>query len=154
MSDFLILPRGITGFFEGRGEAPAGADPKSFARACHAAAQQWSGRVEGFETAEVARNYHRSVLRRRGAAIAVLCNAHFPWIALAEAGDVLPLRFVEDGDLAARIEDAMPCRVMSPSSLEAPPDPESLADLSPAEFEQVRYWRPRRLGDIVFNFWD
>jgi hypothetical protein len=151
----MILPEGITGFFEGRrGVAPPAVDPKSFARACHATARAESGIVERFEPAGIARNYHRAILRRRDAAIAVLCNAHSPWVAFAEASEGLPLRFVEATDLASRIKDAMPCEVVSLSSLEAHPDAELLVNFRAVEREQIRYWRPQRLGDIIFNFWD
>ena len=151
----MILPEGITGFFEsGRGVAPPAVDPKSFARACHAAARVVSGSVERFEAAGIARNYHRAILRQRDAAIAVLCNAHFPWVAFAEASEDLPLRFLADTALASRIKEAMPCEVMSLSSLEAHPEAELLANLGDVEREQIRYWRPQRIGEIIFNFWD
>ena len=151
----MILPEGITGFRGDRRDAPPPTvDPRSFARACHAAARAESGEIERFEPARVSRNYHRAIFRLRDAAIAVLCNAHFPWIAFAEASDNLLLRFKEATPLAAWIEDAMPCEVVSLSSLEAPPDAGLLADLSPVERQEIRYWRPQRLGDIIFNFWD
>ena len=150
----MILPEGITGFFEGsRGVAPPVIDPKSFARACHAAAREESGSVERFELAGIARNYHWAVLRRRDA-IAVLCNADFPWVAFAEASEGLPLRFVEATALSSRIKGAMPCESVSLSSLKAHPDARLLVNLRPVERGQIRYWRPQRLGDIIFNFWD
>jgi hypothetical protein len=151
----MLLPGGITGFFDGRRDAaPPAVDPKSFARACHAAARAESGSVERFEPAGIARNYHRVILRLRDDAIAVLCNAHVPWIAFAEASDDVALRFREATALASRIKDALPCEVVSLSSLEALPDAELLANLGAVEREQIRYWRPQRLGDIIFNFWD
>ena len=151
----MILPEGITGFFEaGRDATPPVVDPASFVGACHAAARAESGRVEGFEPAGVGRNYHRAFLRMRHGAIAVLCNAHFPIIAFAEASDDLPLRFIEAEALAPRIEEVMPCEIASRSSLEAHPDAEAVANLNAVEREQIRYWKPRRLGEIIFNFWD
>ena len=151
----MILPRGITGFHRvGHDAPPPTVDPRTFARACHAAARAESGQIAKFEPAGVARNYHRATFRHRAAAIAVLCNAHFPWIAFAEASDDLPLRFREATPLAARIQDAMACEVVSLSVLEAAPAAELLADLSAAEREQVRSWRPHRLGDLLFNVWD
>jgi hypothetical protein len=151
----MILPEGITGFFEGgRDATPPVVDPSSFVGACYAAARAESGRVERFEPAGVSRNYHRAILRMIHGPIAVLCNAHFPIIAFAEASDDLPLRFVEAEALASRIEEVMPCEIASRPSLEAHPDAESLANLRAAERDQIRYWRPPRLGEIIFNFWD
>ena len=151
----MILPEGITGFFEGgRDATPPLVDPAPFVGACHAAARAESGRVEGFEPAGAARNYHRAILRMRHGTIAVLCNGHFPIIAFAEASDDLPLRFIDAEALAPRFEEVMPCEIVSRSSLEAHPDTESLANLGAVERDQIRYWRPQRLGEIIFNFWD
>lgn len=38
--------------------------------------------------------------------------------------------------------------------LTSPPDEAALSRLAPAEIEQLNYWPPRRLGDIIFNHWD
>jgi hypothetical protein len=27
-------------------------------------------------------------------------------------------------------------------------------DLNHFELKQIRYWKPERVGDVVFNFWD
>ena len=151
----MILPAGITGFFEeGRNATPAAVDPASFIGACHAAARAESGRVERFEPAGAARNYHRAIFRMRPGDVAVLCNAHVAIIALAEAGDELPLRFLEADSLASRIAEGMPCEIASRSTLEAHPDAESLANLGSVELDQIKYWRPRRVGEILFNEWD
>lgn len=148
----MILPEGITGFFGGgRDGMPPIVDPASFVGACHAAARAESGRVERFDPAGVARNHHRAILLMRHGAIAVLCNAHVPLVAFAEASDDLPLRFVEAEALASRIEEVMACEIVSRSTLEAHPVADSLANLRAVERGQVQYWRPRRLGEIIFN---
>ena len=152
----MILPRGITGFRDRRagGAIPAVA-PKSFARACHTAARLGGGRVETFDVARYPRNYYRAIIRLREDAVAVLCNAHFPWVAFASVSDDgISHRFIDAPALASRFYEAMPCEVLSPSSLEGPPDAASLNELSAAELEQIRYWEPDRLGDIIFNSWD
>ncbi|GAM12185.1 hypothetical protein SAMD00020551_0315 [Mesobacillus selenatarsenatis SF-1] len=27
-------------------------------------------------------------------------------------------------------------------------------DLNSAELEQVAYWQPKRIGEVIFNYWD
>lgn len=89
-----------------------------------------------------------------GRRVAVPCNAYYPWVAFAEAhGEVLP-RFVESAALASRFREAMPCEVLDRSWLEAAPDAAMLESLGAAERKQIRYWRPGRVGEIIFNFWD
>ena len=29
-----------------------------------------------------------------------------------------------------------------------------VGELSKAELEQIKYWKPNTVGDIIFNFWD
>ena len=29
-----------------------------------------------------------------------------------------------------------------------------VGELSKAELEQIKYWKPNIMGDIIFNFWD
>lgn len=31
---------------------------------------------------------------------------------------------------------------------------DDLEMLSPAEQDQAKYWKPKRVGDIIFNWWD
>jgi len=33
-------------------------------------------------------------------------------------------------------------------------DVDSLSELNTAELDQVKYWKPSRVSEIVFNFWD
>ena len=39
-------------------------------------------------------------------------------------------------------------------TLRKPVTPDDCLQLSRAECEQIRYWRPRTVGEVLFNFWD
>lgn len=152
----MLLPHGITGFADRRPDAPLPAADlaKSFTKACQIAARAELGRVERVDSANPSRSYHQAILQWQGVAIAALCNAYRPWIAFAEPSDDLPLRFIGAVALANRFRDAMDCEILGPELLEAHPDASALAGLSNVERGQVRYWRPQRIGDIIFNTWD
>lgn len=47
-----------------------------------------------------------------------------------------------------------PNQLLSPSLLERSIDVVLLDALAPAEQEQLRYWQPNMIGEILFNFWD
>lgn len=47
-----------------------------------------------------------------------------------------------------------PNQLLSPSLLERSIDVVLLDALAPAEQEQLRYWQPNTIGEILFNFWD
>lgn len=149
------LPKGITGF-----EAPdEGVSVERFKAACHAAARRVAGRVNEVRPAydQVVRNFHEAfiTLRDRPGVVRVLCNAHYPVVAFAtvsthegdarpefmdcpELADVLRGEFtiITRRDACAGIADAL------------------IAQLGNDELDQMRYWRPQRIGDVIFNYWD
>lgn len=89
--------------------------------------------------------------------MAVLLNCHFPVVGFAAPpaeGDSGPLRFINGGGLAEVFRATGEYDVTNRAELEHPIGEEELAPLAPAEMEQVEYWRPARVGDVVFNFWD
>lgn len=145
------LPFGITGFFS-RTVPPV--DLRPFKKACHEVARGAGWTVESIRLMGHSGNFHRAVLTRGERAVAVVCNAHVPWVAFAEVDDDLALRFVDDEALAAAFRGAMDCEVPGRSFLDSAPEAELLSDLGPAELNQIRHWRPRRVGDIVFHCWD
>jgi hypothetical protein len=40
------------------------------------------------------------------------------------------------------------------SFLEHAIDQRWLTNLAPADWRQIRYWKPQRMGDLISNFWD
>jgi len=157
----LVLPRGITGFFT-LGESVPWVDLQELKRTGYAAARALGGTVRGLEPAEAGpiRNFH--VLRLRlgareagGTEMTVLCNAHHPWLAVVAAGEVFTPFTFRDMPAVARAPGLWEnFRVLTSQELEAAPEAAMLAKLSSAETMQLRYWRPKRLGDIIFNLWD
>lgn len=91
----------------------------------------------------------------------VLCNAHYPWLGLVE-----PNGLVEDGSpifdprwkdvpaLAQALEAFSEFRVLDVMYLESLPEPQMLLHLWEGEVKQIRSWKPRNIGDIIFNTWD
>jgi len=149
------LPKGVTGF-----EAPdSGVPVKRFTAACHSAAQQVRGHVEFVRAAagHVTPNFHEaSVSWNDGAGKArVLCNAHHPIVAFASPvtgeGDTR-IEFVDCPELASAFDAGF--HILNHKEASAAISPEALVQLSEAELVQMRYWDPRTIGDLVFNFWD
>ena len=44
--------------------------------------------------------------------------------------------------------------MISQARLELDAEDYYLDQLNRAEIKQIAYWKPKRMGDIVFNFWD
>lgn len=168
MTTPLVLPRGVTGFHGRQGEGPGTVDLKAFKQACFAAARSVRAKVievRGAGSDGTARSYHQALLRLdqggtpqgRAPAILVLCNAHAPLIALADPAHHVAASpvFIDVPALAERLgQVAADLRMLVVADLEQPVTPESIAELNDAEVQQLRYWRPARIGDVVFNHWD
>jgi hypothetical protein len=96
------------------------------------------------------------VLRKHDEHFHVLCNTILPLIGFAQSGapGYFQPEFRDASVLAAAFAEVGGFEVLRAKFLESYPTAELLADLSAVELEQVRYWRPQRIGDIVFNHWD
>lgn len=159
----LVLPRGVTGFLGRRGEERGTVDLKAFKQACFATARSVRAKVaevRGAGSDGMARSCHHARLRLDQGptpAILVLCNAHAPLVAFADPAHHVAASpvFVDARNLAERLgQVAVDFRMLSVADLEQPVRPNAIAELNDAELQQVRYWRPSRIGDVVFNHWD
>jgi hypothetical protein len=149
------LPKGVTGF-----DAPDDGVPiKRFRAACHAAARQVAGRVQQVRPADeqVTPSFHEALmtLRDKLETVRVLCNAHYPIVAFTTAatheGD-LRLEFMDCPELAEALRTEF--SIITRQEACADITDEVVALLGDAELQQMRYWRPQRIGDVIFNYWD
>ncbi|HEX8668600.1 MAG TPA: hypothetical protein VF727_09555 [Allosphingosinicella sp.] len=151
------LPRGITGFF-GDPEAAHAVDPHAFKRACHLAAQVQNGSIEGIDLNVLGRSYYGATVRTSVEEVSVVANCVHPFIAFVPPGHFgmgFPLlNFVEPVSLADTFAALTEFRPLSVTWLRSELDRELLAELAPAELRQLKYWKPQRIGDVIFNSWD
>ena len=147
----MILPRGITGFGSINTVPPLFLDEKAFCRMCHALARENGGAVTEVDTDTAVRNFYSAKLSRYDQFVFVLQNIHYPYAAFAQRD--ASGRFV----LTQRPEwfqlPESPVQFLSFDELNQ--DWRSLCgELSPEELEQIHYWNPQTVGEIVFNTWD
>jgi hypothetical protein len=144
-----VLRPGISGF----GGAP---DPRwtlaGFRAACHAAARAVGGTLVSSEAPGPGNNHYKALMQRAEPRW-ILLNAIRPFLAFARPGGDLRYTFVDDPPLAAAFHG--PCEPLPAALLTAPLDLQAVVPLLGAvELAQARYWRPARVGDLVFNHWD
>jgi hypothetical protein len=154
------LPTFITGFWhvkDGSGLWPK-VDSKEFKSAVYDSARRVNGRVEYVDiTPQPAKNYHQATVALNGAngRVRLVCNAQYPVIAFSKPrtgfGDIV-LEFVD----CPAIADALPAvfRVLSKAEASAPLSSVSLEQLGRAELSGIKYWKPRTVGEVIFNNWD
>jgi hypothetical protein len=152
------FPSRITGFFD-RLDPPRSISPNSFKRACYAAAQ-WEGvSVEGIDLDLLSKNFYAATIRTSVDDVSVLCNSVHPYLAFVparsfEVGTDLALIFIEPVRLAATFLAATEFQPLDACWLNADVNNDLLAGLAASELSNARYWKPGRIGDVIFNFWD
>jgi hypothetical protein len=89
-------------------------------------------------------------------AIAVLVNYIRPIIAFAKwpaEGQIIS-EYIDCPKLAEAFLEVGQYTIPSSEELNRPLLREMVKRLAPAEQKSVRYFRPERVGDVVFNNWD
>lgn len=146
-----LLPRGITGFWSANTLPPPFLDEKAFRRMCHALAGENGGTVTKVDTDTAGRNFWFANLRRWDESVFLLQNIHYPYAAFARQD--ASGGFVPAGPPKWLPPPEGPVRFLSPAQLNQ--DWHSLCgELNPEELEQIRYWNPQTVGEIIFHTWD
>ncbi|MEW2386522.1 hypothetical protein AB0873_31335 [Micromonospora sp. NPDC047707] len=139
-------------------DASAAAAPSSsvFTAVCHHAARAIGATVTGVTPAGVTPNFHAVDIPHAQHHIAVLRHITLPLIAFARpraSGDVT-VTFVDHYDLAAATINLTDAQVLTVEQLRTPLAQVDLSALAPYERDQVNYWKPTTVGELLFNFWD
>lgn len=145
-----LLRRGITGF----GPHPA-VDFQRFKQAVYAAAQRIGASVISMRVADgVTPNFHQADMREGARQISVICSRCFPIVACVESpvtkSGIRPI------DVPNVVESmhAFGFEVAESKELERDVTTEDIELLSDEERKELKYWKSKRIGDLVFNWWD
>jgi hypothetical protein len=154
----MELHAGITGFGRPGAELAPDSNLYWFQSHCFAAARMLGGRVlQPAHRPDVVANFVSAVLELPDTTVAILLNLHFPVLGFARPWleSIDELKFVDCQPLAdAFASIGAPYEVVSRSELEKPIRQKDLGPLAAIEMDQIRYWKPARVGDVVFNCWD
>ena len=147
----MILPRGITGFGSINTVPPLFLDEKAFCRMCHALARENGGAVTEVDTDTAIRNFYSAKVSRYVQSVFLLQNIHYPYAAFAQR-DASGRFVLTQQPEWIRLPES-PVQFLRFDELNQ--DWRSLrGELSPEELDQIRYWNPQTVGEIIFNTWD
>ncbi len=101
-------------------------------------------------------NFARVTLELPGGPVAVVLNLHYPIVAFVapQPDNESRLRFVDASAVSDSFRGFSIYKVLTASEAGRPVAEEVCRLLSPTELEQLRYWRPQCIGEVVFNDWD
>ncbi|WP_320069258.1 hypothetical protein [Micromonospora sp. RTGN7] len=149
----MKLPPGATGFNPPFGDP---VDLGAFTAVCHHAARAIEATVTSVTPAGVTPNFHTIDITHAQHPIAVLRHIALPLIAFARprAGGDVTITFVDHPALAAAITNLTDAPVLTGVQLRAPLSQVDLSALDSHEHDQIGYWKPTTVGELLFNFWD
>ncbi|WP_433288321.1 hypothetical protein [Micromonospora sp. CA-244673] len=150
----MQLPPGATGFHPSLSQQ---ADLGEFTAVCHHAARAIGATVTGVTPAGVTPNFHTvDITHGLHHHIAVLRHIALPFNAFArpQANGDGTITFVDHPDLAAAITNLANVQVLTVEQLRTSLSQVDLSALGPSEHDQIAYWKPNTVGELLFNFWD
>lgn len=156
----MKLPNGITGFYNSETKPPK-VDGKHFKRVCETTLFQLGGEVLMLKEPEYPTNFYDAKVKFRNMIIHILLNEHYPYVAFASAVEYEKIRFIDDAELFKRL--SLYYHVLPSSELNLPvilrqgykkDILQNDNELNQAELEEIAYWKPKIIGEIIFNFWD
>jgi len=154
----MIVQRGITSFFnwDERGVIPEFSIAE-FKSIVFAVAAPLGYAVSSVAERGVTPSFHSALLSKGDNAVSILGHSTYPIFAFAEPLQMhsCQLRFVDSEPLSREIATLFPdVTVATTTELNRKLADNDLAKLDAAELEQVKYWEPKSVGDVAFNWWD
>lgn len=146
----LILPECITGFFNGDYPAP-GSDQRSFEKICLDFATERGGTCFFILGDGVTPNYHQANIKIGERTIYVLLSEIYPIIGISKL-EPFQYEYIDVPELT----DLFPAPYQIPSAAELNErfDLTLQPFLNDAEREQIDYWEPKTIGNVIFHYWD
>ncbi len=107
--------------------------------------------LESSTAVPIGRSFFGFLIEIRGGRLHVLLNGTHSYVAFARSLDQ-PLTFVDHADLHAALSSHGTYRVLTRRELDRPLAKSMTKKLAEAEIEQLEYWKPKTLGQLIFNW--
>ncbi|MGC9933913.1 hypothetical protein [Priestia aryabhattai] len=157
----MHLPNGVTGFYSSIDNKPNEIDKNHFTSICFDVVRRNQGKLLKIDEENLTSNFLKVKVDMFNREIYVLLNAYHPFLALASTVEFQHISFIDDPVLSKYF---MPFyKVLSKEELNEPlsirnskgkVSLENKNNLNSSELEQIFYWKPNTVGEVMFNFWD
>jgi hypothetical protein len=149
----MKLHKGITGFHNSKDNKPPKIDGKQFKRVCAATVIRSGGKLLEFREPQYPLNFYEAEVKVFNKQFSILLNEHYPYIAFASVVEFGKIKFINAPELISQLSPFY--KVLSVKELNEPLNIKSDSiNLNSAELEQISYWKPKTIGEVIFNFWD
>lgn len=155
----MELPYGISGFYNSDEPKPPEMDVIAYKKMCYEIAKKLGGELRDFKDSLYPANFYKAYFKLPANSICLVMNKHYPLLAFTntvEVGEAMKFQFLNFPE--GKKEVPREYTVLSAETLESevPENIEELRDhsLNKGDLEQIKYWKPETIGQIIFNFWD
>src|SRR5699024_2639899 len=99
-------------------------------------------------------NFYYAYLDVLGNRFYILLNAYYPWLAFASVVEFGNIKFIDRPVPNEQFSSFY--RLLDADELNVPFHQNLIkkTELNSAEWEQIIYWKPETIGQIIFNYWD
>lgn len=150
----MKLPNGITGFYDSKANTPPQVDGKQFKQLCFDIASRNRGKLIDFITPQYPSNFYYAQVDVLGNRFYILLNEHYPYLAFASVVEFGNIKFIDRPVLNEQFPSFY--RIIGTVELNVPFNQNLIkkTELNSAELEQIAYWKPETVGQVIFNYWD
>jgi hypothetical protein len=157
----MILPNGVTGFYGAKHNKPPTIDVKQFKQICFSLISRNGGEVLNFKESHTATNFLDVEVEIPNRYLHILLNVHYPYMAFAFDVEYGKISFMDEPELSKQFSpfyDVLDTKELNIPVMLRLGSKNSIVqndnELNSYELAQIAYWKPERIGDIIFNDWD
>ena len=155
----MILLNGVTGFYSVNQQPPS-MDEKQYKQNCYSLISSMDGDVLSFQGAQTAANFFNTEVKVLNKHLHILLNEHYPFMAFTCKFDYGKTIFYDEPELLKlfspyytvlgtdELNESIILKLGSRRIIQ------NDNELNDDELTQIAYWKPERMGDILFNYWD
>jgi hypothetical protein len=154
----MLLLDGISGFHVH--DLPE-VDSSHFKQLCYSIATFKHGRIVTIENSHNSQNFYKAKLEMSDESIFILLNSSYPIVAFASSVEFFNIQFIDPLDSSVIEAFSYAFKIATANELverlvidERTQTVLNKNNLNKSELSQIFFWKPKTVGDIVFNFWD
>ncbi len=159
----MILANGVTGFFDPTDNQPIPVDEKQFKQLCHSIVKSNNGTFKKTIDSAYPMNFYHAHISFNTEQLHVLLNKHYPLLAFASSVEYESIEFIDIPHLVKPFSSFY--KVLHTEELKQPVIVQIHSkqkhdflqnnhDLNLTELKNIKYWKPKIIGEIIFNYWD
>ena len=157
----MILPNGVTGFYSAKHNKPPTIDEKQFKQNCFSLISSIDGEILEFKGPQVDTNFFDVKAKISNKHMHMLLDVHYPFMTFANEVEYGKIAFINEPELDklfGSIYNVLGTKELNEPAILKLGSKQTILqnenDFNKDELKQVAYWKPKTIGEIIFNYWD